>query len=428
MARAGLLRASVETALSATCRGRAQWLVRAGALLALFAAMATEAVAAPVSSSLVNTIETSGWALPSPDPSGLAYDSAANHLLVTDGEVEEMSIYDGANFYEATLAGSLLRTANTMAFSHEPVGIAFSSGGRIFIADDDQQKIFVIALGVNGRFDSSDQVVSSFRTTTFGCGDPEGVAYDRAGERIFIADGEGTEIHEVRAVDGVFGNGNDDVRHFDTLSLDVKDPEAVEFNPDSGTLYTIGSTGDKIVEARTSGALVSEIDTSYLPLAKPAGLAYAPSSRNATLKSFYIADRKVDNDGYPDENDGTIYEVTTGPSVAPRSGHYLPKALAKGVVVRARCSTACVVTARLYLRRGLARKPKISHSKPIALAEGRARLSRAGNKRFRIKFRPRPKRRLSRAQKLGFSLHATLSAAGGKAKTRERTVLVLRRR
>jgi hypothetical protein len=30
--------------------------------------------------------------------------------------------------------------------------------------------------------------------------------------------------------------------------------------------------------------------------------------------SFYIADRKVDNNGHPSENDGTIYEVTAGSS------------------------------------------------------------------------------------------------------------------
>ncbi len=42
----------------------------------------SEAVAAAVSSSLVNAIDTSAWSPPSPDPSGLDYDAAANRLLV----------------------------------------------------------------------------------------------------------------------------------------------------------------------------------------------------------------------------------------------------------------------------------------------------------------------------------------------------------
>jgi DNA-binding beta-propeller fold protein YncE len=67
-------------------------------------------------------------------------------------------------------------------------------------------------------------------TATFGSG-AEGIAYDRLGNRIFIADGEGTEIYQVLPVDGVFGNGNDQVSHFDSASVGVVDPETVEFNP-----------------------------------------------------------------------------------------------------------------------------------------------------------------------------------------------------
>jgi hypothetical protein len=118
-------------------------------------------------------------------------------------------------------------------------------------------------------------------------------------------------------VDEVFGNGNDQVRQFATAPIGVNDPEAVEFDPNSGTLFMVTANGDKIVEATTSGALVSEIDTSYLPLDKPAGLVYAPRSTDPSKKSFYIADRKVDNDGHPDENDGAIYEVAVGQAPPP---------------------------------------------------------------------------------------------------------------
>jgi hypothetical protein len=110
----------------------------------------------------------------------------------------------------------------------------------------------------------------------------------------------------------VFGNGNDQAQRFDTTVLGINDPETVEFNPDTGTLFTIGTPGDKIVEVTTGGALVSEIDTSYLPLVHPAGMAYAPRSTDSTKKSFYIADRKVDNDNHPTENDGAIYEIAPG--------------------------------------------------------------------------------------------------------------------
>ena len=223
-----------------------------------------------------------------------------------------MSIYSGANYYEATLGGSLISTTNTLAFSDEPTGVALDSGGRVFITDDDSLRVYQVALGTNGRLDASDQVTASFSTSSFGSGDPEGVTYDKAGDRLFIADGEGTEIYRVSPVDGVYGNGNDQVQHFDTSALGVTDPESVEFDPGTGHLFTIGAGGDRIVEATTSGAMVSEIDTSQVPLVAPAALIYAPSSTDSSKKSFYIADRKLDNDNHPTENDGAIYEVRAG--------------------------------------------------------------------------------------------------------------------
>jgi uncharacterized protein YjiK len=283
----------------------------AACLLVLALVLCSPAVAAPVPSSLVNTIETWRWSPPSPDPSGIAYNSTSKRLLVSDGEVDEMSIFAGANYYESSLAGSLVRTSNTLGFSPEPTGVAFDSGGRLFMTDDDARRVFQIALGSNGSFDATDPA-TYFSTSGFGSGDPEGVAYDEGGNRLFIADGVNAEIYVISAVDGVFGNGNDELQHFDTAALGVQDPETVEFNSDSGTLFTIGTPGSEIVEATPSGALVSEIDTSYLPLVHPAGMAYAPRSTDPSKKSFYIADRKVDNDNHPSENDGAIYEVAPG--------------------------------------------------------------------------------------------------------------------
>jgi hypothetical protein len=280
------------------------------ACVALAGPGAGVAGAAILPSSLVNTIETWRWSPSSPDPSGLAYDGAANRLIVVDGEVDEMSIYSGANYYEAALGGSLLRTTNTLSLTREPVGIAYGAG-KIFISDDDADRIHQITLGVDGRFDALDPV-ASFGTGAYGSGDPEGLAYDPSGNRLFIADGVGSEIYQVSAVDGVFGDGDDQVQHFDTSGLGLRDPEAVEFKPESGTLYVMGDSGAKVLELTTAGGVLADIDTSYLPLVRPAGLAWAPRSTDPTQNSLYISDRKVDNDNQPSENDGAIYEIAIG--------------------------------------------------------------------------------------------------------------------
>src|SRR5574341_910501 len=54
---------------------------------------------------LVRTVLTSQWSPPSPDPCGVAYIPSSNHLIVSDSEVEEMSIWAGVNYWEVTLAG-----------------------------------------------------------------------------------------------------------------------------------------------------------------------------------------------------------------------------------------------------------------------------------------------------------------------------------
>jgi DNA-binding beta-propeller fold protein YncE len=457
----GIAAASRLVALGARLRR----LLCIGGVLALLTCAAGEALAAPIPSSLVKTIKTSRWSPASPDPSGIAYDSLADRLLVVDGEVDEMSIFKGVNYFETTLAGALLRTANTTGFSHEPVGLTFNPAGRVFVADDDQDRVFEITLGANGRLEAGDPR-RSFSTLSYGSSDPEGVAYDSARNRLFIADGAGTEIYAIDAVDGVFGNADDRTRHFDTRTLGISDPETVEFSPARRTLYLIGVRGDRIVEVTTSGDRVSEIDTSHVPIERLGGLAYAPSSRNAARGSFYITDRKVDNDGNPNENDGTIYEVTTASLPPPQSGlsgaagpasetlvpvpmehlpgapgattrvfaeaersrHDLRRALAMGIALRARCSTACTVRARVYLRRARSRKVKTVRSKPIMVATGSTRLSGAGTKRFRISFTSRATRRLRSKRRVTLSLHVAISAPGGVARTREVTALVLSRR
>jgi hypothetical protein len=287
--------------------------------LAAPAAVSTAVATTP--SALVQTIDTSRWSPPSPDPSGIAYEPGRNRLLVSDGEVDEMSIYSGTNYYESTLGGQLLRTSNTLRFTREPTGVAFDPG-RNFFTDDDAHKAFQVGLGSDNVFGTTDTATASFSTSAFGSGDPEGITYDHAGDRLFIADGVNAEIYEVVAGDGIFGNGNDTIRHFDTKGLGVSDPETVEFNPDSGTLYTMGSGGHKIVEVTPTGSLVSEMDVSYLPTIHAAGIAYAPSSNDPAKKSLYIADRRQDNGDNPNENDGRIYEVTAGSGGPPPVGDF----------------------------------------------------------------------------------------------------------
>ncbi|MHA2282672.1 MAG: DNRLRE domain-containing protein [Promethearchaeota archaeon] len=269
------------------------------------------AITAP--GSLVQTILTSEWSPPSPDPAGAAYNTATGRLLISDSEVNEIpALFTGVNVFDATLLGGLSGTFTTTSFSNEPTGVARNpANGHLFFSDDNQKKVFELDPGPDGEYGTPDDLPATEVVTTsgFGAGDPEGIAYDTWQGNLFIVDGVNAEIYEVTTA-GVLLN------QFDTSILGLQDPEGVEFNPDNGNLYIVSnaSADGIIVETTRSGSVVSVIDIAFLNAKLPSGLAYGPSSNNPAEISLYMTARGVDNNTDPNENDGKIYEISLGPS------------------------------------------------------------------------------------------------------------------
>src|SRR4029453_5526658 len=101
---------------------------------------------------------------------------------------------------------------------------------------------------------------------------PQGITYRHWHDRIFVSDGVNREIYEY-TTDGTL------IQHFDVEAYGVDDPESVEFNPDSGTLFVLSNPASEgIVEVATSGASLRTIDVTAAGSLAPAGLAYAPAS------------------------------------------------------------------------------------------------------------------------------------------------------
>jgi sugar lactone lactonase YvrE len=283
------------------------------------------AAASNFQSSLVNTIDTSAWTPPSPDPSGLAYVSSSNRIMMSDGEVEEtvngITHFAGANVWEMSLNGAVVRTANistvaptVVPMTNEPTGVAWNpSTGHYFFTDDNAKRVYNLNPGADGLVGTVDDSWNFFSTNSFGNGDPEGICYDTLSNRLFVADGVNAEIYEYTTVGALIG-------HFDVLAYGVADPESVECNPASGALFTLSNRqgGPIIVETSTTGALLQTIDVSAVLAAggrKPAGLAYAPASNGSGAQHFYIADRGIDNNTDPKIIDGKIFELTAPPQL-----------------------------------------------------------------------------------------------------------------
>ncbi len=279
------------------------------------AATTTEAI-------LIRTFDTSQFDPPSPDPSGIAFRPTSGRLLISDGEVNEMPIYEGFNLFESTLSGSLVNTFTTTSFSDEPTGLEYNPvNGHLFVSDDTGTRaIYELDPGPDGQLHTGDDIVTMLRTATFESRDPEGVTYDPASGHLFIIDGANREVYRVSpGANGVFDGappaGDDQVSHFDTLDLGLDDPEGIVFNPTTGYLYAVGRPADTVFELTVDGALVQTIDISAANARKPAGLALAPGSQNPADLNLYVVARGVDNDSDPNENDGKVHELWLGDTV-----------------------------------------------------------------------------------------------------------------
>lgn len=291
---------------------------------------------------LVQTIDSSTFNPPSPDPSGIDYIPETDILLVADGEVDEMSIFQNANIYGVTRQGALSYTANStvyldMSFNKpekrpiaEPVGIAYDSDPdpakrRLFISDDDKKKVYEIQPGPDNTFYTGDDLLTYFSTKTFGSNDPEGLDYDELSGHLFIADGVNREIYRVNPgpngrFDGTAPTGDDIVTQFDLAQFGVNDPPGVYFDPDSGNLIIMDDDPKIIHEISPAAVYVQAYDISAASGRRLDGVVKAPSSDDPSKFSYYIVDRRVDNNADPNENDGRIYEFRAAGAPPPPPG------------------------------------------------------------------------------------------------------------
>ncbi|HSF61226.1 MAG TPA: SdiA-regulated domain-containing protein, partial [Gaiellaceae bacterium] len=303
-----------------------------GGIAELSIAALPAAASIDFTAALVHTIDAAAFSPPSPDPSGLTYlPPPRNTLLMTDGEVEEtvsgITHFQGVNVWETTLGGSVVNTGNVskvgyqgapppVPMTQEPVGVTWDpSTGHYFVSEDGGKRVYNVNPGADSKLGTSGDSWTYWNTTANGNtnADPEGIAYDTSQNRLFVADGVNAEIYQYTTTGTLIG-------HFDVAAYGVGDPETVEYNADSDTLFVLSNrqSGPIIVETTKSGALLQTIDVSAAADWKPAGLAYAPASDGTSAKHFYFVDRGIDNNSDPRIVDGKIFEFTapsTGPPV-----------------------------------------------------------------------------------------------------------------
>jgi hypothetical protein len=285
-------------------------------------------------STLVRTFDTSNaaWNPSSPDPAGVDYWPAKQHLLISDSEVDEMPNYFvGKNVYESTTSGTLVSTCDTISFSKEPTGVAINpNNNHIFFSDDtgSNDKVYEVSLGSDGNYCTSDDSVAVFNVASlYGATDAEDVAYGN--NTLFISDGVNAEVYRIPlGPNGVLGGGDDGaMTHFDTAALGFHDMEGIGYNSDSDTLFIVSTQGSEnyLGETTPSGTLVHAYNLSFMGTMGNlrSDVTYAPGSQTPAIKNIYIVSRGVDNNNNSRENDGKAWEIniagsgTSTPSRTP---------------------------------------------------------------------------------------------------------------
>ncbi|HEY7525718.1 MAG TPA: hypothetical protein VIA82_02665 [Candidatus Limnocylindria bacterium] len=288
-------------------------------VFALFVILPNATPVAATSTAVRHVIFTSRWSTPSPDPTGL--DLFKGQLLVVDSEVDETIRDKGKNIWRISRHGTVQRTMSTKPWSREPTDIASDVTRNVWYFSDDlpfsgvKGRIYVKGLGADHIYGTSDDHRRSFSTALFtpASHDPEGLAFGDG--NLWVSDGSTGFVYKIdpgpnSKIEGV---GSDDVITALDLSGVASDIEGIEFADHRLFIVANRKNADILEINPADGTVIRAFDLSTAGVRHPSALAYGPSSISPSQKSFYVADRGVDNAGHPNENDGKIVELRTVP-------------------------------------------------------------------------------------------------------------------
>jgi hypothetical protein len=275
-----------------------------------------DAAGADLTATLVASRPTSGWAQPSPDPSGIVW--TGQHLIISDPEVDEMpALYSGTSLFRAGLTGEQLSPPGgaMQGWSQEPAGLGYLPGTdpTLLVADDDQGRIFRIWPHGDGIHGTVDDTVSSFPVLP-----PTTIVGDIAVDLEVTGDGHLLLVDALfRAVydydagpDDLFGTTDDAVGWFDVGAHGAVEPRGIAYHPTRGSVLVLDQESRSVYELTRQGALLNTISIAAVDPVNPAGVTVAPASDGSGAWHLYVVDRGVDNNDDPTENDGRFYELS----------------------------------------------------------------------------------------------------------------------
>ena len=252
-------------------------------------------------------------AIGSADPSGLAYVPSLGTLFLSDSEAEEEPFFRSDNLFALNLDGSLKTNGaiSLLGFTDEPTGLAYdSTANLLFVSDDDKFKIFSVDPANPtvklGEFATNNTLIHS--------NDPEDVAVNPNNGHVFIVNGSQVSSSARTIVE----TNSTGTQVFATISLPtiISDPEALAYDPTHDVFFVGGGFSNKIWVVDHSGAILNTIDilanfrnpdTGFTPVVKDLELAPSSNPNDGATISLYVADYGAAHTANAD--DGRLFEI-----------------------------------------------------------------------------------------------------------------------
>lgn len=249
----------------------------------------------------LQVFDTSAFWPPFSDPSGITF--ANGNLLVVDSEVGETTMFDRDTLFEMTTEGVVRSSVSLQWLTKEPTGIAYDSSTRtLFISEDNRGgMLHTLKAGPDLLLGTDDDVSTSVRMRDIGIvgvptKDIEGVAFH--GGTVYLAGGSSAMVYAIQPGKGGFDKTASLVKSFSVSPMTSVEGITIV----DSILYAVGIKSFIIYSFDLSGSYLGQ---QVLPWVRGiSGIAM-----DETTGIFYVTHRGLDNNKYPNENDGKIHSV-----------------------------------------------------------------------------------------------------------------------
>jgi len=184
------------------------------------------------------------------DVSGLSYDPDRKSLFTVTNQNAEM--------VELSLDGHILRRITLTGFG-DAEAVEYISPGVYVISDERQQRLIKVHIDDSTRsLNAADAEQLTLGLNAGGNKGYEGLAYDRRGERLFVArERDPVQIIEVRGFPKTNADGPNNLQVISDSKRDaglfVRDLSSLQFDQGSGHLLALSDESKQILELDTNG-------------------------------------------------------------------------------------------------------------------------------------------------------------------------------